>query len=68
MNSLGLAILGDPVYPQVTDPAPDDYRRPLQLLARSVSFTDPVTGAPHRFESGLALRAWEDLAAWEAGT
>ncbi|MFC7467236.1 pseudouridine synthase [Actinomadura keratinilytica] len=28
LNSLGLPILGDPVYPQVTDPAPDDFRRP----------------------------------------
>ncbi|MET9884274.1 RluA family pseudouridine synthase [Streptomyces sp. NPDC006430] len=64
MNGLGLPILGDPVYPQVTDPAPDDYRRPLQLLARAVAFTDPVTGAAHRFESGLSLRAWEDFEGW----
>ncbi|MFK0048356.1 RluA family pseudouridine synthase [Streptomyces sp. NPDC090741] len=64
MNGLGLPILGDPVYPEVTDPAPDDYRRPLQLLARTVSFTDPVTGIPRRFESGLSLRAWQDLAGW----
>ncbi|MFD3720919.1 pseudouridine synthase [Streptomyces sp. NPDC058674] len=68
MNSLGLPILGDPVYPRVTDPAPDDYRRPLQLLARVLAFTDPVTGAAHRFESGRTLQAWHDRAAWEAGT
>lgn len=68
MNGLGLPILGDPVYPRVTDPAPDDYRRPLQLLARVLSFTDPVTGTAHRFESGLALQAWHDLPGWEAGT
>lgn len=68
MNSLGLPILGDPVYPQVTDPAPDDYRRPLQLLARVLEFTDPVTGVSHRFESGRTLQAWHDRAAWEAGT
>ncbi|MFI5620147.1 pseudouridine synthase [Streptomyces sp. NPDC051567] len=67
MNSLGLPILGDPLYPRVTDPAPDDYRRPLQLLARVLAFTDPVTGAAHRFESGLALRAWHDRAGWETG-
>ncbi|MET9963276.1 RluA family pseudouridine synthase [Streptomyces sp. NPDC006326] len=66
MNGLGLPILGDPVYPQVTDPAPDDYRRPLQLLARTLSFTDPVTGAPHRFESTLTLQAWDDYEAWAA--
>ncbi|NXY97277.1 pseudouridylate synthase [Streptomyces sp. BR123] len=67
MNGLGLPILGDPVYPEVTDPAPDDFRRPLQLLARTLSFTDPVTGLAHRFESGLELLAWKDRAAWEAG-
>ncbi|MBT2403727.1 MULTISPECIES: RluA family pseudouridine synthase [unclassified Streptomyces] len=68
MNSLGLPILGDPVYPDVTDPDPRDYRRPLQLLARVLSFTDPVTGAAHRFESRRTLRAWQDRAAWESGT
>ncbi|WP_330295544.1 pseudouridine synthase [Streptomyces sp. NBC_00503] len=67
MNSLGLPILGDPVYPVVGDPAPDDYRRPLQLLARTLEFTDPVTGIAHRIESGLNLQAWEDRSAWEAG-
>ncbi|MFI1283594.1 RluA family pseudouridine synthase [Streptomyces sp. NPDC020858] len=68
MNTLGLPILGDPVYPQVTDPASDDYRRPLQLLARVLEFTDPVTGATHRFESGRTLQAWHDHAGWAAGT
>ncbi|MFJ6757886.1 RluA family pseudouridine synthase [Streptomyces sp. NPDC091273] len=68
MNGLGLPILGDPVYPRVTDPAPDDYRRPLQLLARVLEFTDPVTGTAHRFESGRTLQAWHDRSGWEAGT
>ncbi|MGW4509340.1 RluA family pseudouridine synthase [Streptomyces sp. NPDC004436] len=67
MNGLGLPILGDPVYPRVTDPAPDDYRRPLQLLARTLTFTDPVTGAAHRFESTRTLRAWDDRPGWENG-
>lgn len=65
MNSLGLPILGDPVYPVVRDPAPDDYRRPLQLLARTLEFADPVTGTEHRIESGRTLRAWEDRTGWE---
>lgn len=68
MNSLGLPLLGDPVYPRVTDPAPEDYRRPLQLLSRVLAFTDPVTGTAHRFESGRTLQAWHDRAGWEAGT
>ncbi|NBE51412.1 pseudouridine synthase [Streptomyces boluensis] len=66
MNALGVPILGDPVYPVVTDPAPDDFSRPLQLLARSLEFTDPLTGREHRFESGRTLQAWTDHAKWAA--
>ncbi|WP_223773660.1 RluA family pseudouridine synthase [Streptomyces sp. 135] len=65
MNALGLPILGDPVYPVVTGPAaPDDFRRPLQLLARVLEFTDPVTGARHRFVSGRTLGAWSAYDDW----
>ncbi|MFJ1750476.1 RluA family pseudouridine synthase [Streptomyces sp. NPDC088116] len=55
MNSLGLPLVGDPVYPVVLDEAPDDYTRPLELLAKILEFTDPLTGEPHRFESRLRL-------------
>nr|WP_239078079.1 pseudouridine synthase [Streptomyces sp. SID9124] len=61
MNSLGLPLVDDPVYPAVLpDPAPGDFSRPLQLLARVLEFTDPVTGEPRRFESGLRLSAWPE--------
>ncbi|MFJ3619328.1 RluA family pseudouridine synthase [Streptomyces iakyrus] len=69
MAALGLPILGDPLYPEVTAPVPaGDFRRPLQLLARSLEFTDPVTGAEHRFRSGRVLAAWECHTRWAAGT
>ncbi|TVL88777.1 pseudouridine synthase [Streptomyces sp. SAJ15] len=58
MSALGAPILGDPVYPVVTDPAPDDFSAPLQLLATTLEFTDPVTGEPRRFTSGRTLAAW----------
>ena len=65
MSSLGIPILGDPVYPQVLpDPARGDFRRPLQLLAGVLEFTDPLTGAPHRFTTGRTLRAWTCYEAW----
>lgn len=65
MNALGLPILGDPVYPVVTGPvAPDDFRRPLQLLARVLEFTDPVTGVAHRFVSRRTLGAWAAYDTW----
>ncbi len=56
MNALGMPILHDQLYP-VLEPerAEPDYRRPLQLLARRLAFTDPVTGASRRFESGHRL-------------
>ncbi|MFI6624113.1 pseudouridine synthase [Streptomyces sp. NPDC050528] len=65
MSALGVPILGDPLYPVVHDPVPDgDFRRPLQLLARALEFTDPVTGAEHRFRSGRVLEAWSSYADW----
>jgi tRNA pseudouridine32 synthase/23S rRNA pseudouridine746 synthase len=65
MNALGVPILGDPLYPVVTGPAPaGDFRRPLQLLARRLEFTDPVTGHEHRFVSGRVLEAWASYDEW----
>ncbi len=53
MAALGMAIENDPFYPQVrrTRDEADDWTRPLQLLAKSIAFTDPVTGQERHFES-----------------
>ncbi|MEV0771391.1 RluA family pseudouridine synthase [Nocardia salmonicida] len=64
MNGLGVPILGDDFYPVITDKSVDDYTRPLQLLAASLEFTDPVSGVPRRFETQRTLRAWTDPAGW----
>ncbi|GAA3780572.1 RluA family pseudouridine synthase [Streptomyces coacervatus] len=67
MNALGVPILGDPLYPVVTGPVPaGDFRRPLQLLARALEFTDPVTGVEHRFRSARTLEAWSSYGDWAA--
>ncbi|GAA1362850.1 RluA family pseudouridine synthase [Streptomyces beijiangensis] len=58
MNALGVPIVGDPYFPVLTEQAPGDFNRPLQLLARRLEFTDPVTGVEHRIESGRTLEAW----------
>ncbi|QNK81817.1 RluA family pseudouridine synthase [Nakamurella sp. PAMC28650] len=58
LNSLGIPILNDPFYPRLLDIPHDDYAKPLQLLASSISFTDPVTGAARRFESKRRLESW----------
>jgi tRNA pseudouridine32 synthase/23S rRNA pseudouridine746 synthase len=59
MNALGLPIAGDQLYPRVLrgPREPDDFRQPLQLLARAIAFIDPVTGAEREFESRRSL-AW----------
>lgn len=51
MASLGLPILGDPLYPNVIDVAADDFSAPLQLLAHSLEFDDPVSAQRRRFVS-----------------
>lgn len=55
MASLGIGILNDSFYPELLPQAPDDYARPLQLLARSVEFVDPLTRQEVRYRSGLTL-------------
>ena len=67
MNSLGIPILGDDYYPVLAERPEGDFSRPLQLLARTLEFTDPLTGEERRFESRLQLRAWADFESWAAG-
>lgn len=55
LSDLGLPILGDPLYPTVRDVAPHDFSTPLQLLAREVSFVDPVSGRARRITSRRSL-------------
>ncbi len=55
MAALGCPLRNDPFYPVVNDPAEGDFSRPLQLLARSLAFVDPLTGEERYFESQRAL-------------
>lgn len=55
MNALGMPIFNDRMYPPVELTPDDDYARPLQLLAKSIAFTDPITGQPRQFESRFRL-------------
>lgn len=60
LNGLGVPIVGDPLYPIVRlDDDIDDFTRPLQLLARTLTFEDPIDGTPHAFASRRRL-AWPD--------
>ncbi|KUI45215.1 pseudouridine synthase [Mycobacterium sp. IS-1590] len=55
MASLGLPIVNDPLYPVVTDVAPDDFTRPLHLLAQRLEFTDPLSGRQRDFVSTRSM-------------
>jgi tRNA pseudouridine32 synthase/23S rRNA pseudouridine746 synthase len=71
MRGLGVPILGDRFYGtgsgEPEDAPLDDWTRPLQLLAATLEFTDPVSGAPRRFTSRRTLQAFTDPAGWAAG-
>jgi len=54
MCALGLPLAGDRIYP-VLQPPREDFDEPLQLLARSIAFVDPVSGAPRAFRSERQL-------------
>ena len=55
MAALGAPLLNDPWYPTLSERNVDDYRRPLKLLAKALTFVDPLSGEPREFESRLRL-------------
>jgi tRNA pseudouridine32 synthase / 23S rRNA pseudouridine746 synthase len=55
LAALGIPIMNDKLYPVVTPSYDDDFSKPLKLLAKSISFQDPLTGRQHYFESGTRL-------------
>ena len=57
MSSLGIPIKNDQIYP-VLQPhviTNKDFSEPLQLLAKELSFVDPMSGLKHHFFSSQAL-------------
>ncbi|MFB1295310.1 pseudouridine synthase [Mycobacterium sp. pW049] len=55
MSRLGVPITGDPLYPRVVEVDPADFSAPLELLAQSLEFYDPLTGVHRRFSSERTL-------------
>src|SRR5690625_722828 len=55
LAALGHGILHDRFYPVLLDHAPDDYAKPLQLLASRVAFNDPFTGELREFSTQRTL-------------
>ena len=61
MAALGLPLVNDGIYPVLTPEGASDFNRPLQLLARSIVFTDPVTGLVRAFQSQRSLLSLAEL-------
>jgi tRNA pseudouridine32 synthase/23S rRNA pseudouridine746 synthase len=55
MAALGIPIINDSFYPHPLPCKGDDVSRPLKLLARSISFIDPLSGKPRTFSSERKL-------------
>lgn len=55
LSKLGAPILNDTFYPVALPCKGDDFESPLQLLARSIAFDDPLTGQARSFSSELTL-------------
>jgi tRNA pseudouridine32 synthase/23S rRNA pseudouridine746 synthase len=53
--ALGIPIINDKFYPEVQHCKEDDFSLPLQLLARSIAFRDPLTGQDRCFKSKAEL-------------
>lgn len=55
LSALGIPILNDKLYPDISFVESNDFSSPLKLLAKSLSFADPLTGREHYFESAKKL-------------
>ncbi|KJL49206.1 Ribosomal large subunit pseudouridine synthase A [Microbacterium hydrocarbonoxydans] len=55
LAALGLGILNDGFYPVLLPEAPDDFDRPLQLLARELRFVDPLSDQERVFTTRRRL-------------
>ena len=55
MSGLGFGILNDRYYPELQPESADNFDTPLQLIAKSVRFRDPLSGRQREFVSEREL-------------
>jgi tRNA pseudouridine32 synthase/23S rRNA pseudouridine746 synthase len=55
LAALGAPIANDALYPSVRHRMAGDYSAPMQLLARGLSFADPISGVERSFQSSFHL-------------
>lgn len=51
LASLGMPIINDPLYPDRQTKLPNDFRHPLQLVAKAIEFVDPIDAKQYCFSS-----------------
>lgn len=51
MNSAGVPICNDPLYPEIRPDGWGEFDRPLMLKSVELSFTDPLSGKPRVFRT-----------------
>jgi len=56
MSGLGCGILNDRYYPELQPESADNFETPLQLIAKSVRFRDPLSGKQREFVSERELQ------------
>lgn len=56
LAALGIGILNDRFYPELLEDLPDDFDRPLQLLARELRFVDPLSREERVFTTRRTLQ------------
>lgn len=55
LAALEIPIVNDKLYPAISEVLNDDFSSPLKLLAKSISFQDPITKEQRYFESEMKL-------------
>lgn len=55
LSGLGFPIVNDRYYPDLQPEQDDDFANPLQLVAQSLRFLDPITGRRMEFQSPRKL-------------
>ncbi|MFZ5770966.1 MAG: pseudouridine synthase [Thermodesulfobacteriota bacterium] len=56
MSSLGFGLVNDRFYPELLPEVADDFQRPLQLLAQTLRFRDPLSAEIMEFRSERRLQ------------
>jgi tRNA pseudouridine32 synthase/23S rRNA pseudouridine746 synthase len=59
ISGLGFQILNDKYYPELQPKSPDNFEKPLQLIAKKLNFVDPVSKDLIDLNSGFNLQKFQ---------